>query len=108
MGTQWVDRAAEELRRRTNPDGGFGPRAGQPTEPEPTALVAMALGLDLPAMPGAQVSTAATPLVALAMPSGAARERMLDALAAMQAQPAKAPRGWGWTPTTYGWVEPTS
>jgi hypothetical protein len=31
------------LARHQNTDGGFGPRMGQPSEPEPTALVALAL-----------------------------------------------------------------
>ena len=113
-------------------DGGFGPRAGQPSEPEPTALAALALdddrartwlerrqwedggfGLRIPG----DLSDAATPVAALALPAGPARERALDHLLANRAE--RVPdtpalphdphlAGWGWTPHTFGWVEPTA
>ncbi len=133
MGTGEL-RAA--LRRRLlearAPDGGFGVRPGQPSEAEPTALAAIAL--DDPAardwllghqapdggfglrIPG-DVSDAATPLAAIALPAGAARERALDHLLANRAErvpdtPEVPHRpdvaGWGWTPDTFGWVEPTA
>jgi hypothetical protein len=62
-------------------------------------------------------SDASTALVALALPPGEARERALDHLVThraqlLQATPAvphdPSTRGWGWTPETFGWVEPTS
>ena len=101
-------------------------------EPEPTALAAMALGDDdartwltehqrpdggLVLTAGAVVSNAATALGALALPPGEARERALDHVIANQAQRLAANpnsphdpnlRGWGWTPDTFGWVEPTA
>ena len=113
-------------------DGGFGARPGQASEAEPTALAAIALddraardwllehqapdggfGLRIPG----DVSDAATPLAALALPAGEARERALDHLLANRAQ--RVPdtpdlphrpdvAGWGWTPDTFGWVEPTA
>ena len=113
-------------------DGGFGPRPGMAAEPEPTALAAMALGDDdartwltehqrpdggLVLTAGAVVSNAATALGALALPPGEARERALDHVIANQAQRLAANpnsphdpnlRGWGWTPDTFGWVEPTA
>jgi hypothetical protein len=114
------------------PDGGFGTRPGQASEPEPTALAAIALddpaarewllqhqaadggfGLGIPG----DVSDAATPLAAVALPAGEARERALDHLLGNRAQ--RVPdtpeiphrpdvAGWGWTPDTFGWVEPTA
>lgn len=124
------------LRRRLlearAPDGGFGARPGQASEAEPTALAAIALddpaardwllghqapdggfGLEIPG----DVSDAATPLAAVALAAGEARERALDHLLANRAQ--RVPdtpeiphrpdvAGWGWTPDTFGWVEPTA
>ncbi|HXF71914.1 MAG TPA: prenyltransferase/squalene oxidase repeat-containing protein [Actinomycetota bacterium] len=125
-----------ELRRRLLEaragDGGFGARPGQPAEPEPTALAAIALDderardwlLDHQAPDGGfglripgDVSDAATPLAAIALPAGPARERALDHLLRNRAQ--RVPdtpeiphrpdvAGWGWTPDTFGWVEPTA
>jgi hypothetical protein len=113
-------------------DGGFGPRPGMAAEPEPTALTAIALGDEeardwlaghqradggFALVAGDVQSDAATALGALAIPPGEARERALDHVVANQAQrlPANpdAPhdpnlRGWGWTPDTFGWVEPTA
>src|SRR5213079_3148443 len=114
------------------PDGGFGPRAGQAAEAEPTAVAALAL--DDPAgrgwladhqhrdgrftvVPGPVESTSATALAALALDPGPARDRALAVLPRLRARRAAADRlvphdtatrGWGWTPTTFGWVEPTA
>lgn len=111
---------------------GFGPRAGLPPEPEPTALAAIALddedarawllahqradgGFAL--VVGTVVNDSATGLAALALPPGDAREQALDHLASHRAPSipyhALVPydpetRGWGWTPDTFGWVEPTA
>jgi hypothetical protein len=110
----------------------FGPRPGSPAEAEPTALAAIALedeaavawleghqhpdgGFGLRS--GIVRSDASTSVAAIALPAGAARERALDHLVANRA--AKVPwnadtphdpttRGWGWTPDTFGWVEPTA
>jgi hypothetical protein len=110
----------------------FGPRPGSPAEAEPTALAAIALedeaaiawleghqhpdgGFGLRS--GIVRSDASTSLAAIALPSGHARERALDHLVANRAP--KVPsnpdtphdpntRGWGWTPDTFGWVEPTA
>jgi hypothetical protein len=113
------------------PDGGFGPRPGLPSEPEPTALAAIALddgdarawlearqrddGRLVMEM-GAVENDAATPLAAIAL-QGAARELALDAVVATRA--ARFPstvaipydtsyRGWPWTLDTFGWTEPTA
>ena len=113
-------------------DDGFGPRAGAASEPEPTALASIALddasgrawlernqredgGFALVA--GPVVNDAATGLCALALGSGAARERALDHVIVTRARTiassADAPHdpnvlGWAWTNGTFGWVEPTS
>jgi len=113
-------------------DGGFGPRPGLAAEPEPTALAAIALGDDdarrwlaehqrpdggFALVAGEIMSDAATALGALALAPGEARERALDHVVTHQAQrlPANPAsphnpslRGWGWTPDTFGWVEPTA
>jgi len=113
-------------------DGGFGPRPGSPAEPEPTALAAMALDDDgarrwltenqradggLALVAGAVVSDSATALGALALAPGNPGPRALDHVVTHQAQrlPANPDsphdpslRGWGWTPDTFGWVEPTA
>lgn len=110
----------------------FGPRPGSPAEAEPTALAAIALG-DAAALAwleghqhadggfglrsGVVRSDAATPLAAIALPAGDARERALDHVVANRAERVPSSfatphdpttRGWGWTPDTFGWVEPTS
>jgi len=132
MSSALHDRLAAALRDARGPDGGFGPRAGQAAEAEPTAVAALAL--DDPAgrgwladhqhrdgrftvVPGPVESTSATALAALALDPGAARDRALAVLPRLRARRAAADRlvphdtatrGWGWTPTTFGWVEPTA
>jgi len=132
MDTTTFDRAAARLHAIRIAEG-FGPSAGLAAEPEPTALAALALddadarawleehqradgGFDL--LAGRRVTNdAATALAALALPAGGARERALDHLVSHRAQATSASpevphdpdtRGWGWTPDTFGWVEPTS
>lgn len=125
-------RLALSLREASATDGGFGPRPGLPSEPEPTALAAIAL-----ADPGARAwlvanqsedgrlgigtgdvtSDSATALAALALGSGPACERALDHLVATPARTVPHNdvipmdprfRGWAWTEDTFGWVEPTA
>ncbi len=124
-------RASARLSAARSGDG-FGPRPGLAAEPEPTALAAIALGDDdarrwlaehqrsdggFALVAGNVVSDAATALGALALAPGEARERALDHVVTHQAQrlPANPAsphdpnlRGWGWTPDTFGWVEPTA
>jgi hypothetical protein len=132
MSTTTFDRAAARL-REVRIDDGFGPSPGLAPEPEPTALAAIAIDdSDAPAwleehqrddggfglLAGHAVTNdAATALAALALAPGGARERALDHLVSNRAQATpsspEAPhdpdtRGWGWTPDTFGWVEPTS
>ncbi|MFB3737367.1 MAG: hypothetical protein ACE14W_00200 [Candidatus Velamenicoccus archaeovorus] len=125
-------RLADALLAARGPDGGYGPRSGQGAEPEPTALAALALdddgarawlaehqssdgGLELAL--GSVVNDSPTALAALALGPGAARERALDHVvraharrvpssAAVPLDPALT--GWGWTPDTSAWVEPTA
>jgi hypothetical protein len=112
-------------------DGGWGVRSGLPSEPEPTALAAIALD-DAKARAwleahqrddgrlvmelGAVENDSATPLAAIAM-NGAARERALDATVTTRAAsfpssgaiPYDAQyHGWPWTLDTFGWTEPTA
>lgn len=124
--------AARRLGAVQNPDGGFGPRAGAPSEPEPTALAAIAL--DDPAarawleanqrddgsygvVDGYVRDEVATGLAALALDPGSARERALDRLEVLEGAPADPNEaipldvgllGWPWTRDTFGWVEPTA
>jgi hypothetical protein len=119
------------LARARAVDGGFGPRAGFPSEPEPTALVALALDdggarawLEahqdddgrLIMRLGDVDNDSATALAALAL-DGTARAHALDAVVATRA--ARFPstpavpfnaelRGWPWTLEAFGWVEPTA
>lgn len=123
---------AAKLDRHRNPDGGFGPRLDQRSEPEPTALAAMAFrdadavawlaaaqrpdgafGFDV----GPYTNDSATGLCALAVGPGAERERALDYLeeagarrvgstSAIPIDPSAI--GWGWTQGTASWVEPTA
>jgi hypothetical protein len=127
------DLAARHLAELRNSDGGFGPAPRVASEPEPTALAAIALddadaaawlaaaqqddGGFLVGPPDVR-NHSATPLAAIALGQGAARERTLDYLVANQAPRSEdsdprfphdpSTRGWGWTSTTFGWVEPTA
>ncbi len=110
-------------------DGGFGwSLAGEP-EAEPTALAALALddaaardwlGAHQDEDGGFELSTgvveqsAVTPLAALALEDGPSRRRALDHVESSRARTLEASgadrgeEGWGWTPDTYAWVEPTA
>ncbi|GIU98271.1 MAG: hypothetical protein KatS3mg013_2074 [Actinomycetota bacterium] len=129
MGPELV---LERLRGARNADGGYGPSPGAPSEPEPTALVAIALADKGAArwltahqradgsfgvVDGPVRDEAATGLAAVAMPAGPARERALDRLEVVRGRrigfnPAVPHddryRGWPWTDGTFGWVEPTA
>ena len=126
------DLAADRLAELRNADGGFGMRAGQPSEPEPTALAALALddggargwleaaqrvdgsfGLDV----GPYANDAATGLAALALSAGAARERALDHVERTRAARVETSPvnpidpdaiGWPWATGTASWTEPTA
>ena len=125
-------RITAALARARNDDGGFGPLGGMPSEPEPTALAAIATG-DAAARAwlaarqgddgsvalriGHVVNDSATALAAIALGAGAARERALDHVVATRAvrvpSSAEIPhdgslQGWAWTEGQAGWVEPTS
>ena len=112
-------------------DGGFGIIPGAPSEPEPTALAAIALGdgdarrwLEMSQdSVGAVTFRAGTvvrdvsALAALAFSRESARERALNHVETSQAAPLPrsdevphdpATRGWAWTDDAFGWVEPTS
>jgi hypothetical protein len=124
-------RARELLEELRQADGGFAPAAGGSSEPEPTALAALALD-DAPARqwleahqtsdgglivgPQAVRNDTATALAAIAL-EGAARERALEYVVGHRAQlrddDPRFPhdpdtRGWGWTSLTFGWTEPTA
>ena len=120
------------LERCRHADGGFGPRAGEASELEPTALAAMALADPdakawLAAVQrengsfavnvGPYVNDSTTGLCALALGPGPGRERALDYLeeararrvdssAAIPIDPSAI--GWGWTRGSASWVEPTA
>ncbi len=118
--------------RLQNADGGFGPRVGQPSEAEPTALAALALGDErartwlaehqrddgsFATIVGPYVNDSATGLGALALGPGPERERALDALESFRAARADSTAaipidesaiGWAWTRGTASWVEPTA
>ena len=123
---------ASLVARLQNADGGFGPRLGQPSEPEPTALAALALNDEgartwlaehqrddgsFATVVGPSVNDSATGLGALAIGPGAERERALDHLEGSRAarvdSTAATPIdesaiGWAWTRGTASWVEPTA
>ncbi len=123
--------AVRLLRRLRQDDGGFAPSAGGASEPEPTALAALALADpdarewlraaqrddgSLIVGPEPVLNDTSTALAAIAM-DGEARERAVDYLVGHQAQPLgfddrfphdPATRGWGWTSKTFGWAEPTA
>lgn len=124
-------RAVRILEGLRQADGGFAPAAGGVSEPEPTAVAAIALD-DAAARewlkanqesdggfvvgPPALRNDTATALAAIAI-DGAPRERALDYLVAHRAQAREADprfphdpatRGWGWTSLTFGWTEPTA
>jgi hypothetical protein len=124
--------ASSLLLRGRNPDGGFGASIGQASEPEPTALAALALDDDdarawlverqsgdgsFAVAVGPYVNDSATALAALALEPGSERERALDHLESSRAQPARstdaipldpAAVGWGWVERTASWTEPTA
>ncbi len=110
-------------------DGGIGWMAGATPEPEPTALLALALDddrarqwlADRQGDDGAMVfetgeirNTGAAALNAVALPTEAARLAALDFAIASIGERVDGsslpdePAGWGWLPETFGWVEPTS
>jgi hypothetical protein len=125
-------RARVSLERFRNADGGFGLHPGHPSEPEPTAMAAIALDDDdartwlaehqrddgsFGIADGPFADDAATPLAALALPGGTAREAALDHVEATHGRmtdPSEAIpldgsiAGWGWTGGTASWVEPTA
>ena len=121
------------LARSRNADGGFGPRAGARSEPEPTAIAALALDddddarawlLDHQAVDGSWsldvgpfVNDSATALGALALGPGPERERAVDHVESTRARrvdstdaiPIDASAiGWAWATGTSSWVEPTA
>jgi hypothetical protein len=124
--------ASRLLAALRNGDGGFPPAAGGDSEPEPTALAAIALD-DSAARgwleahqrsdgaftvgPESVLNDSPTPLAALALAPGDRRDGALDYVLQHQA-PQLGPddriphdpntRGWGWTSKTFGWVEPTA
>jgi hypothetical protein len=125
------EKVAHLLEAARSADGGFGPRAGLPSEPEPTALAAIALD-DARArdwLTAAQVSDgsvrlvvgdvtndSATSLAAIAL-EGDPRAHALDYLErARAAHLSSSPQvpfdpafpGWAWTRGAFGWVEPTA
>ncbi len=115
-------------------DGGFGLAVGRPAEPEPTAIAALALD-DAAARAwlatrqaanggfaereGLVEDCATSAVAALALEGHDAALRALDyAIARRSPQIGESGEsgdedddgldGWGWTPDTYSWVEPTS
>jgi hypothetical protein len=114
------------LDRRRHNDGGFGPLVGMASEPEPTALMALAFN-DGPARQwlaaaqgddgsiGVRVGAAfrdVTALAGLALPAGPGREHALDHVEMEVGRngpdPAVTAFGWPWTDGTHGWTEPTA
>jgi hypothetical protein len=109
-----------------NADGGFGPVPGAPSEPEATAMIALAFDDErargwiarVQQDNGAvefrvgSVTRDVTALGALALPPGSERERALDHLTgvfgANGTDTAPATDGWPWTDGAHGWTEPTA
>jgi hypothetical protein len=119
------------LDSRRNDDGGFAPVPGALSEPEPTALVAIATRdpdaaawLEAAARPDGSVGIAAGPVFrdltavsSLAMRDPVAVVAAVDWVVRTQARAEPATealphdpdlRGWSWTLDTFGWVEPTA
>lgn len=131
MERTWTS-LASRLSEARNADGGFGPRPGLASEPEPTALVTIALddaggrgwlvqrqGADGSVSFDAAivVNDSATAFAAIAFDAGDRRERALDHLEATLARSVRSTpaiphdasvHGWAWTEETFGWVDPTS
>ena len=123
---------ASRLREARSTDGGFGPRPGQPSEPEPTALATIALDdadgkawlEEHQAVDGSVsfdaatvVNDSATAFAAIGFEAGDARERALNHVEGTLAKSVRSTaaiphdpsfRGWGWTEDTSGWVDPTA
>ncbi len=119
------------LRELRQADGGYAPSPGGASEPEPTALAALALDdgqargwlearqLDdggFVVGPLTVRNDSPTSLAAVAL-DGEPRQRAVDYLLRHQAKPIgyderfphdPATRGWGWTSETFAWVEPTA
>ena len=107
MSSPLFGRLSARLESARNDDGGFGPRPGLPSEPEPTALATLALDDDAGRAwlashqradgslalvigdrvnpPDDSVNDSATSLAALALPAGAGREAALDHVMTHQA-----------------------
>ena len=125
------DQAHEHLERLRKEDGGFSPAPGGLSEPEPTAMAAIALD-DAPAQrwlaehqepdgafilgPEEVRNDNATAIAAIAL-EGVPREKALEYVVTHRAQPQDEDhrfphnpetRGWGWTSLTFGWTEPTA
>jgi hypothetical protein len=131
VGRTWTP-LASRLREAQNADGGFGPRVGLPSEPEPTALATIALDDargrgwleerqfpdgSVPFDAAVVVNDSSTAIAAIAFDVGDARERALDHLEASSARSVRSTgdiphdasvHGWAWTEGTFGWVEPTA
>jgi hypothetical protein len=118
-----VERVRVALAASRAADGGFGPVPGAPSEPEASAMAAIALDDDgarawlrrTQAADGSfllGIDDAATAVAALALGNGSETERALDYLLAHRAEVlASDPHPnavWGWAPHTYGWVDPTA
>lgn len=123
---------ASRVREAQNADGGFGPRIGLPSEPEPTALATISLDDErgrtwlathqaadgsVPFDAGTVVNDSATAYAAIALGAGDARERALDHLEAALAPDTRSTadvpydammHGWAWTEETFGWIDPTA
>jgi hypothetical protein len=119
-------RIDDRLRASRNTDGGFGPVLGAPSEPEPTALAAIALDDEdahvwlrahqrddggFGPVVGSVVRDD-TGVVALALAPGPERDRALDRVVGTFGANGPGldgePLGWPWSDGTHGWVEPTA